>query len=95
MTLSSLVIIRRSYVQAQELCHRRPCLLILFALEAMMSPGDGQQLDMPISFSKRFFHLQALFDWDLCVTVAVNQQDWSVDLVCNMDGRVMIAGSAH
>lgn len=82
-------------MHAQELCHRRPCLLILFALEAMMSPGDGQQLDMPISFSKRFFHLQALFDWDLCVTVAVNQQDWSVDLVCNMDGRVMIAGSAH
>ena len=61
----------------------------------MISPGDDQQLDVPISFSKRFLHLQALFGWDLCVTVAVNQQDRSVDLVCNMDGRVLIAGSAH
>ena len=61
----------------------------------MISPGNDQQLDVPISFSKRFLHLQALFDWDLCVTVAVNQQDRSVDLVCNMDGRVLIAASAH
>ena len=82
-------------MQAQELCHRGPCLLILFALEAMISPGDDQQLDVPISFSKRFLHLQALFGWDLCVTVAVNQQDRGMNLVCKMNRRISIAGSAH
>ncbi len=60
----------------------------------MISPGDDQQVDVPTSFSKRFLHLLALFGWDLCVTIAVNQQDRSVDLVCNMDGGVLIAGSA-
>ena len=82
-------------MQAQELCHGGPCLLTLFALEAMISPGDDQQLDISTSFSKRFLHLQALLDWDLRVTVAVNEQDRSVDLVCNMDGLVLIAGSTH
>src|SRR5512132_3087235 len=85
----------RSQVRLEKLRGRGPCLFILFALEAVIPSGDDQQLDVSISFLKRFSHFQALLDWDLCVTVAVNKQDRSVDLLCNMDWGVPVAGSAY
>jgi hypothetical protein len=82
-------------VHVEKLRGRGPCLFTLFALEAVIRSGDDQQLDVPISFSKRFSHPQALLDWNLGVTVAVNKQDRSADLVCNMDWGVRTVGSAY
>ena len=67
----------------------------MFALEAVIPSADDQQLDVSISFLKRFLHPEALLGWDLCVTVAVNKKDRSLDLLCNMDWGVPIAGSAY
>ena len=82
-------------VHVEKLCGRGPRLFGLLALEAVVPSANDQQFDMPISFSKRFLHLQALLSRDLCVTVAVNQKDRSVDLLGNMDRGVLTAGSAY
>ena len=71
-------------MRLEKLRGRGPCLFILFALEAVIPSGDDQQLDLPISFLQRVSHPEALLGWNLCVTVAVNKQDRSVDLLCNM-----------
>jgi hypothetical protein len=67
----------------------------LFAPEAVITSADDQQLDVSISPAQRFLHPEALLDWDLCVTVAVNKKDRSVDLLCNMDWGVPVAGAAY
>ena len=68
----------------EKLRGRGPCLFILVAREAVTPFADDQQLDVSISLLKRCSHSQALLGWDLCVTVAVNKQDRSADLVRNM-----------
>ena len=83
------------HVDVEKLRGRGPCLFILLALEAMIPSADDQQLDVPISPAQRFLHSEALLGWDLCVTVAVNKQDRSVDLRSNVDWGVPMGGVTH
>src|SRR5262245_23960335 len=83
------------HVYVEKLCGRGPRLFGLLALEAVIASANDQQLNVPISLSKSLSHSKTLLARHLCVMVAVNKQDRSTHLLCNMDWGIRTAASAH
>src|SRR5262245_17845177 len=61
----------------------------------MISSADDQQLDGSICVLQRIPHSDALLGRDLRITVAVNQQNRSLDLRSNVDRGVSMGGVTH